>query len=443
MKLNQAFYQIMGVLVMASALSCYLLYPNFSIDFAIGRFSLGLIIFLASFFAKGIKNGPWLGAFSIVAFSFLLNVEASFINPYQAIIIGQIILFNFLILGLRPLGGRPYQLALLGWILAQILPWVFADVYMFESYVQGALAPQLAATLAFTVVNRIINQVRSAQCLLIGKREKAEQDLVSANEELDKLKNDLKSSGNRDNRVLRVAVHDINNRIASLKNLSKLFDMKFSKMHEESLTKYNQKLEEIASELEVFTGNLLSPVKSKEFPEIKVQPNFVELKPLVDNLVEDLRFKASHKNVGLNLIQTNKDLHLYVDKTYLKVVLRNLINYAIKFSQNNNQVIISSSVRFGKVFIEVMDKSRGIEKETLERMFSFLPDNIEDKMEDTTKGIGLSVARYLTEKMGGRIDFESSVELGLHFSLVFDAVTLPPESLPKDENRQNYSLGKS
>lgn len=424
-------------------MSCYFLYPNFATDFAFGRFSFGLLIFLVSFFAKGKNKQPWLGAIFIVSASLLLNVEASFFIPFQAVIIAQIIFLNFLVLGMRDLGGRPFQLATAGWILAQVLPWVFADGYMFESYIQGAMAPQIAATLAFVLISTVIKQVRNTQKALVTQREKAEKDLGSAMEELEKLKSDLKSSGNRDNRVLRVAVHDINNRIASLKNLSKLFEMKFSKMHEESLTKYNEKLEEIATELEVFTGNLLSPVKSKDFPEIKVQPDFVELKPLVDNLVEDLRFRASHKNVGLNLIQTNKELHLFVDKTYLKVVLRNLINYAIKFSQNNNQVIISSSVRFGKVFIEVMDKSRGIEKETLERMFSYLPDNIEDKMEDTTKGIGLSVARYLTEKMGGRIDFESSVELGLHFSLVFDAVTLPPESLPDDDKRQNYSLGKS
>ena len=72
-----------------------------------------------------------------------------------------------------------------------------------------------------------------------------------------------------------------------------------------------------------------------------------------------------------------------------------------------------------------MDKARGVEKEMLDRMFNFLPDYIEASMEESTEGIGLSVAKYLAESMGGVVEYESSVELGLHFSLIFDIASTP------------------
>ncbi|TXC85375.1 sensor histidine kinase [Luteibaculum oceani] len=298
----------------------------------------------------------------------------------------------------------------------------FIQIHFYQNGIWFWVIPVIAAILV-PFVNRERLLILENQINQIDQQAK---EIENLEEELKRIKEEIKEAEHKENRVLRVAVHDINNRIASLQNLSKLFEIKFNKMHEESLITYNKKLNEIASELKVFTDNLMSPVKSKDLPEIKLNSDYIELKPLLENLIEDLRLKASHKNISLNLIQTNKDLHLHVDRTYLKVILRNLINYAIKFSQNNNQVIISSSVRFGKIYVEIMDKSRGIEKDTLKRMFNFLPDKIEDKLEDTTKGIGLSVAKFLAEKMGGRVDYESSIELGLHFSLVFDAVTLPP-----------------
>ncbi len=235
----------------------------------------------------------------------------------------------------------------------------------------------------------------------------------------------IAETSSHEQKLRRVALHDINNRIASLHNLHKLFAIKFEKMQDENLQKYNEKLEEIATELKVFADNMMTPAPNKHYPEIRIQKEEVEIKPFLERTVEDARPKAHPKNVRLNLIQTNKEVYVSVDATYLKVILRNLLNYAIKFSQTNNEVIISTSLRNALVYVEIMDKSRGVEKEMLDRMFNFLPDDIEASMEESTQGIGLSVAKYLAEAMGGVVEYESSVELGLHFSLIFDIAGTP------------------
>ncbi|MGB0165531.1 MAG: sensor histidine kinase [Luteibaculum sp.] len=299
--------------------------------------------------------------------------------------------------------------------IEQSQPYFSAQIWILSSTILAPLLFHRAKTKGNSDPAELIKELESSRIKL---REQEEQIAT--------LKLERKNEDYQENRLLRVAVHDINNRVASLMNLNRLFEIKFKKMHEEGLLKYNEKLEEIANELKVFADNLVAPIHNPEHPQISLNKDFIEIKPLLESIVDELRPKAASKSISLNLIQTNKDLHLQADKTYLKVILRNLMNYAIKFSQINNQIIVSTSMRFNKVYIEVMDKARGIEKESLDRMFSFLPDNIEDKMEDTTKGIGLSVAKFLTERMEGQVFYESSVELGLHFSVVFDAVSLPP-----------------
>lgn len=438
--LTQYINEIVGLLLMLSCVWTFFSFSEFAIEFSIARLSLGLLCVLVGYSLRKSSNASLLpiSILSVLAFAYL-NFEASMVSEFQVSIVAQAsFLFAFVSLS-SPFSRKQLFIFLGASLLSAFAIWFLADSFAYEKFMDSGVFLILLSFVIGTLASEFSRNERLLAHSAEVAKTKALADLESLSEKVKEIEEESKTIEQRDNRVLRVAVHDINNRIASLKNLSKLFELKFSKMQEESLIKYNEKLDEIANELSVFADNLVTPVKSKDFPEIKVHPDYLELRPMIEYLVDELRFKASHKNVGLNLIQTNKELHLYVDKTYLKVVLRNLINYAIKFSQNNNQVIVSSSVRFGKVYIEVMDKSRGIEKETLERMFSFLPDKIEDKMEDTTKGIGLSVAKYLTEKMGGRIDFESSVELGLHFSVVFDAVTLPPELADKKKADLNFN----
>jgi len=120
---------------------------------------------------------------------------------------------------------------------------------------------------------------------------------------------------------------------------------------------------------------------------------------------------------GVTLI-TKEDTRIQViaDPDMVDLVLRNLLNNAVKFTNAGGSVSIDVSVADGFAWVAVTDTGVGIAQDALKMAFE------RDACETTTGtagetgvGMGLILSRDMVEANGGVISAESELEHGTTF----------------------------
>jgi len=113
----------------------------------------------------------------------------------------------------------------------------------------------------------------------------------------------------------------------------------------------------------------------------------------------------------------NESTLIASDETRLKQVLLNLISNAIKYNRVEGDLIIDGEIVEGSRYrISVTDTGHGIpasEQENVFKMFHQIGRSPNVSAEGT--GIGLYVSKLLIDGMGGRIGFESTLDVGSTF----------------------------
>lgn len=110
----------------------------------------------------------------------------------------------------------------------------------------------------------------------------------------------------------------------------------------------------------------------------------------------------------------NKKLFINTDKTRLKQVLINLINNALKYT-NEGEIRINYEQINGDIGFSVKDTGVGINPENLDHIFDrFVKIEGEDEVKDGT-GLGLAISKSIIHSLGGSIRVESTVNVGSTF----------------------------
>jgi CheY-like chemotaxis protein len=115
----------------------------------------------------------------------------------------------------------------------------------------------------------------------------------------------------------------------------------------------------------------------------------------------------------------------------------NLTSNAIKFTDKNKSICMSTYIENNKLIISVEDEGIGVEKENQERIFSIFEqedNSIRRKFGGT--GLGLALLKSVVEEMQGSIDLESKVGHGSTF-----IITLPYFPKKRGDSEQSFLLG--
>lgn len=108
------------------------------------------------------------------------------------------------------------------------------------------------------------------------------------------------------------------------------------------------------------------------------------------------------------------------DRRRLQQVVLNLVANAVRFSPAGSTVRVETEPRAGAVAVHVVDHGPGIPAELLDRLFVPFDRLGADAGREGGAGLGLVLARRLTEAMAGTFVLESTVGVGTHVT-----VTLP------------------
>jgi signal transduction histidine kinase len=146
----------------------------------------------------------------------------------------------------------------------------------------------------------------------------------------------------------------------------------------------------------------------------------VAIQPLIDDLTEQLREPLQEKHLTVqNGITGCVTLSTRVD--ILKLVLRNLITNAIKYTPEHGYIDVSCHQGKHQLCLTIKDNGIGMDEQTLGKLFGRERITVQPGTRgETGSGIGLLLSKQLLHSIGGTIRAESQPGQGSHFY-----VTLP------------------
>jgi len=109
---------------------------------------------------------------------------------------------------------------------------------------------------------------------------------------------------------------------------------------------------------------------------------------------------------------------LKADPTLLEQALVNLLNNAVKYSDDGGNIHIGVTKEAGFVIISVRDHGVGISKKHLPRLFErfYRVDKARSRQLGGT-GLGLAISKHIVQAHGGTISVESAPGEGSTFSI--------------------------
>jgi two-component system phosphate regulon sensor histidine kinase PhoR len=187
-----------------------------------------------------------------------------------------------------------------------------------------------------------------------------------------------------------------------------------AKDNPEVAVKFLQTIHRNSERLQFLIEDLLT-ISELESGRLKMNLQRVQLRPLVDKVLEDFKTQAAAKRVSLK--NELPDLTAQADADRLQQVLGNLFGNAIKYGRGEGHVNISGNrTDSGMIELCVQDDGPGIPAEALDRVFErfYRVDKARSREQGGT-GLGLSIVKHIVQGHGGKVWAKSEPGKGAAF----------------------------
>lgn len=160
----------------------------------------------------------------------------------------------------------------------------------------------------------------------------------------------------------------------------------------------------------------LLTVSQIETGAIKIEKKKINLRPLIEEIFEQVEAKAKKRDVKLKLIAPKGEIQVKADTQRISQVIMNLVVNAIKYGNEKGLVQIIITEKKKAYTISVVDNGPGIPDEHLHRIFErfYRVDKSRAKNSGGT-GLGLSIVKHIVQAHNSKISVQSEENKGTRF----------------------------
>jgi Signal transduction histidine kinase len=239
--------------------------------------------------------------------------------------------------------------------------------------------------------------LRSSNVSLNEELKEKNIDLQKANDSLHRVNEEL------DNFIYKTS-HDIRGPLASLKGMCNvaLMDVK-----DPLALNYLNKLDITAEKLNTILTRLLIV---NQINNSVLNRDRIDFQSIVDDILMLERKKGIPKRLAINKTICSKTV-FYSDAQFVRIILENLIDNAIKFYNDSQRISPFVTINIGGteefVSINVIDNGIGISEVHPNKIFQMFSRASE---RSETGGIGLYITKTAAEKLGGSVHLKTTPE---------------------------------
>lgn len=227
-------------------------------------------------------------------------------------------------------------------------------------------------------------------------------------DEVYKKKEELQRRNDFKDRILSVLTHDLRAPLAQLGALAEL--MSVADFSPEQMDGFCKKITNEVKSVSDFINNT-AHWASANFGYLNIRKESFDAGELFDEMIKYYGAVAETKNVNLSL-NVKPPSVLSTDKEVLRIILRNLISNAVKFTPPGKNVKVTGNSDGSAFRFLVEDEGMGIDPEHLKELKEGRLSSRLGTTREKGLGIGLSICFDMAKRLDARLDFESEPAKG-------------------------------
>jgi PAS domain S-box-containing protein len=246
----------------------------------------------------------------------------------------------------------------------------------------------------------------------------AADKITQLNEELIGLNAKLNYLNLEKDRFVGMVSHDLQNDVSAMMLTISILE-KNTEIKNENQLKYIKRLHRSVTNMYRLLRNFLS-VNRIQLGIINPDYTPVDIGSQAEEMVEEYTDIAALKNLKLNFLNECKDDLLDTDKSYLGIILDNLISNAIKYSPKGGEIDMKVSKTGDKYHFEIKDQGPGIPACDMPKLYGrFQKLTARPTAGEPSHGLGLSIVKDLVDALKGTIECSSIEGKGTTFNVMF------------------------
>lgn len=256
----------------------------------------------------------------------------------------------------------------------------------------------------------LLASIRTYDTMLRGEayRESLERAISERTAEIQRQKEALEALNELKNKLFSILSHDLRSPLSTLESL-------IEGAERQMFT--HQQLIEFLGEIRTHLGNTLPMLNQlvawaqSQLEGFRVQPEAFELEAWLNESIALQQIAAGRKELQLYLAHAPFE-HVWADREMASLVLRNLIQNAIKFTPIGGEICIQASSDETHVKIEIIDSGIGIPVSEQDRLKGVDFASRPGTEGEPGTGLGLILCREFSQLNGGSFWFYSQPEDG-------------------------------
>ena len=239
--------------------------------------------------------------------------------------------------------------------------------------------------------------------------------LETAIRKISKSEKDLKESNSTKDKLFSIIAHDLRSPFNVLVGLTDLLSQKVDSLSATKIKEYSTYINQSSIKVLSLIDSLLTWSRSQT-GKIKISPEYINLKEIVDSCIEIVSLHAKEKGISIISNLSENDVS-YADKGTIVTVIRNILSNAVKFTPNKGVITVKSNKEDNFISILISDTGVGISKENLSNLFKIESGTTKGTNQEEGTGLGLIICKEFVEKNKGSISVESEVNVGTTFKI--------------------------
>lgn len=207
--------------------------------------------------------------------------------------------------------------------------------------------------------------------------------------------------------------HELKSPITSIKGfIEALIDGKARTV--ERTQKFLSIMDKETNRLSKLVDNLL--ILCRADSSVQVEPQKININEFIREALINFEVKAFEKSIIFKLKEEHEAIYAKVDPYSLKQIIINLLDNAIKYSPENDEIIVAVASNSDRVEVLITDSGPGIPPEDIPNIWDRFYRVDKARSRDTGgTGLGLAIVKELVVKNGGTVYVESHIGKGTIF----------------------------
>ena len=242
---------------------------------------------------------------------------------------------------------------------------------------------------------------------VIHNYQKQNSDLIKLQQENEKNLKELRQINEKKNQLIALLSHDLKSPVSSLATTLEMMDLEM--ISQEDFERIIRRLKKQSVHLTHVLSNTLSWVLT-EMGEQELEVHPVKVSRLTTEIGELMESQALRKDLRIEKVIHNEDLTVNLAEKEIKIILRNYLDNAIKFSSPGSVIYLEFLQTENSYRWNVKNGGPRIPKEKANHLFDFTLKSSLGTQKEKGTGLGLGLCKKIASRIGFKVGYEWSAD---------------------------------